>query len=129
MLGLLQYLLPRFGINPPWQKFLIMALDRAAMATIFMTELSRLGTNVPPGMIIRDGGIPFFSVFLVQAAFSFSPPLVRWTGGCIIAAWTAVMLDAVYDPRPSAEWWTPGLEQISFYLQKYSNPAYLPISK
>lgn len=129
MLGLLQYLLPRFGINPPWQKFLFMALDCATMAMIFMTELSRLGTNVPPGMIIRDGGILFFSVFLVQAAFSFSPSLVLWTGGCVIAAWTAVMLDAVYDPRTTAEWWTPSLEQIPLYLQKYSNPAYLPISK
>lgn len=129
MLGLLQFELLRRGLNPPWLKYLFVALDCAYLAGVLMTDANQMETGVPPALIIREGGILFFAVFLVQAAFSFSPRLVLWAGACIAIAWTAVLLDALADPRTIAEWYTPRQSEVVTYLARYANPAYLPLSK
>lgn len=129
LLGLLQFEFLRRDIGSPWIKYVFLAVDCAYLAFMFAADLGQLETRVPPAYIIREGSILFFYVFLAQAAFSFSPRFVIWATFCIVAAWTAVLIDAITDPITIYEFWTPSQNEIGLYFQKYANPAYLPLSK
>ena len=74
---------------------------------------------------MREGGILFFFGFLVQAAFSYSPAYVLWTGVCIVLSWGAVILNALLVPGTTFGFVSPGDGAAAVLIA--GDPNYIPL--
>ena len=128
LIGIVQFDLARRRINPPWLKYLWATLDVTVLTLLIMAR-NPFVQGLPPSTILRESLILLYFVFLVQAAFSFSPRLVGWCGLNIIAGWTVVLLWVMSQPGVSYDLGLPDETGIRAYTVRYANPFYFPMSK
>lgn len=122
--------LARRRINPPWLKYFWAIFDCALLTPRDHGAQSLRGRGPPPSTILRRKSlILLYLVFLVQAAFTFSPRLVGWLRLCIIAGWTVVLFWVMGKPGVFFDLGLPDRSGIRAYAARYANPFYFPLSK
>lgn len=127
--GVIQFDLARRRINPPWLKYFWATLDVALLTMLIMARNPFVEGGPPPSTILRESLILLYLVFLVQAAFTYSPRLVGWCGLNIIAGWTVVLFWVMARPGVFYDLGLPDESGIRAYAARYANPFYFPLSK
>jgi adenylate cyclase len=127
--GAIQFDLARRRINPFWLKYVWTILDCAILTVLIMARNPFIEGGPPPSTVLRESLILLYFVFLVQAAFTFSPRLVAWCGVCIIAGWTVVLFWVIDRPGVFYDLGLPDESGIRAYAARYANPFYFPLSK
>ncbi|MCC6920563.1 MAG: adenylate/guanylate cyclase domain-containing protein [Alphaproteobacteria bacterium] len=127
--GVVQFDLARRRINPPWLKYFWAILDCALLTLLIIARNPFVEGGPPPSTVLRESLILLYLVFLVQAAFTFSPRLVAWCGLCIIAGWTAILFWVIAKPGVFYDLGLPDESGIRAYAARYANPFYFPLSK
>jgi class 3 adenylate cyclase len=114
-LGWVHYLVIGTRFDRRWVKYVFITLDIAIVSMLVATQpLYPSAAAMPAVMTFRAPVFPFYFVFLGIAAFSFSPPLVLWTGVVGGLGWLAAFhhaasrVDGVLNwsdipPNPTAE--------------------------
>jgi class 3 adenylate cyclase len=114
-LGWVHYLLIGTRFDRRWMKYVFITLDVVVVSMLVATQpLYHSAAEMPAVMTFRAPVFPFYFVFLGIAAFSFSPPLVLWTGVSGALGWLAAFhhaagrVDGVLNwsdipPNPTAE--------------------------
>ena len=69
--------------------YLFIVVDSLALAAVLLVPNPYAAPELPLAMPLRYAGFMYFFVLLMQAAFSFRPSLLLWTGLCCVGAWTA----------------------------------------
>jgi adenylate cyclase len=128
-IGAIQFDLARRRINPPWLKYFWATLDCALLTLLIIARNPFVDGGPPPSTILRESLILLYLVFLVQAAFTFSPRLVGWCGLCIIAGWTVILFWVMAKPGVFHDLGLPDESGIRAYAARYANPFYFPMSK
>lgn len=127
--GAVQFDLARRRINPPWLKYFWAILDCALLTLLLMARNPFVEGGPPPSAVLRESLILLYLVFLVQAAFTFSPRLVTWCGLCIMAGWTVILFWVMGRPGVFYDLGLPDESGIRAYAARYANPFYFPLSK
>jgi adenylate cyclase len=84
--------------------YLFILVDSLALAAALLLPNPYAAPGLPPALPLRYASFMYFFLFLMQAAFSFRPRLLLWTGLCGAGAWTAGFLwivtkpDTIIDP-------------------------------
>lgn len=106
--GLAQLWLYRRGRALRLAAYLLILVDSLALAAVLLLPNPYLVPPVPPAIPLRYATFMYFFVMLMQAAFSFRPRLLLWTGLCGAGAWTAGFLwiltrpETITDPLAGA---------------------------
>lgn len=129
LIGIVQFELARRRINPPWLKYAWVTFDCSLMTFFIVGGNPFVTGGPPPSTILRESVILYYFVFLIQAAFTFSPRLVAWTGICIIAGWSLVLFYVVMQPGVFFDLGLPDEAGLRSYARRYANPFYFPLSK
>ncbi|HEX6078623.1 MAG TPA: adenylate/guanylate cyclase domain-containing protein [Methylomirabilota bacterium] len=86
--GLAQLALYARRLAPPLTPYVFMLVDSLALAAVLLLP-NPFDPDAPPSPIpLRWAAFLYFFLFLMQAAFSFRPFLLLWTGLCGAGAWT-----------------------------------------
>jgi adenylate cyclase len=83
--------------------------------------------GVPPAFPLRYASFMYFFLLLMQAAFSFRPRLLLWTGLCGAGAWTMGFLWIVTRPQTITD--PPGRAGQAAMLASYLDPNYASVLK
>jgi adenylate cyclase len=86
--GLAQFALYWRQLAPPFSSYAFMLVDSLALAAVLLVPNPFATTSLPLPLPLRYASFMYFFVFLMQAAFSFRPRLLLWTGLSGAAAWT-----------------------------------------
>ena len=125
--GLTQFWLYFRGGAPRVTPYVFMLVDSLALAAVLLLPNPFAAPGVPPALPLRYAAFMYFFLLLMQAAFSFRPRLLLWTGLCGIAAWTAGFLWIVTRPGTIID--APGGPGGSAALATYLDPNYVSILK
>ncbi len=128
-LGVLQFDFARRRINPFWLKYAWVAIDCAAMTAFVIARNPFIVAPPPPSIILRDSTVLYYLVFLLQAAFTFSPRLVLFCGVCIGLSWGLVLVWVLAAPGVFYDMGLPDEAGIRSYAPRFANPFYVPLSK
>jgi hypothetical protein len=84
--------------------YLFILVDSLALAAVLLLPNPYVTSEVPLALPLRYAGFMYFFLLLMQAAFSFRPWLLLWTGLCGIGAGTvgSVNRDPARDRHRSA---------------------------
>jgi adenylate cyclase len=123
--GITQFWVHRHGGAPAVAPYLFVLVDSLALAAVLVLP-NPFAVAVPPAMPLRYGTFLFFFVFLMQAAFSFRPRLLLWTGLCGAGAWTLALVWVLN--RPGTIYVPPGTD-IRSMLASYFDPNYVSLLK
>src|SRR5262245_46271995 len=96
--GLAQFWLYFRHLAPPLAAYLFILVDALALAAVLLLPNPFVTPEVPPAVPLRYASFLYFFVLLMQAAFSFRPRLLLWTGLCGVGAWTIGFLWIVMRP-------------------------------
>jgi adenylate cyclase len=107
--------------------YVFVLVDSLALAAALLLPNPYIAPQLPPALPLRYAGFMYFFVFLMQAAFSFRPWLLLWTGLCGAAAWTAGFLWIV--TRPGVITDPPGGGSRATMLAAYLDPSYASVLK
>ena len=122
--GLLQLGLYAVRIAPPITPYVFMLVDSLALAAALLLP-NPFDPAAPPRAIpLRWASFMYFFLLLMQAAFSFRPRLLAWTGLCGAGAWTIGFLWIATRPETLVD--PPGATAT---LQRYLDPNYASILK
>jgi adenylate cyclase len=122
--GLVQLGLYARRMAPPITPYAFMLLDALALAAVLLVPNPFDPAAPPLALPLRWAAFMYFFLLLMQAAFSFRPALVAWTGLCGAGAWTVGFLwiatrpETLVDP-PSA----------TVPLSRYLDPNYASVLK
>jgi adenylate cyclase len=83
--------------------YLLILVDALALAAVLLLPNPYLAPPLPPAIPLRYATFMYFFVLLMQAAFSFRPGLLLWTGLCGAGAWTAGFVWIVTRPETITE--------------------------
>jgi adenylate cyclase len=86
--GLTQFWLYWRTLAPAIVSYAFMLLDSLALAAVLLLPNPFDTLNLPPAMPLRYATFMYFFILLMQAAFSFRPRLLLWTGLSGVVAWT-----------------------------------------
>src|SRR2546428_5121502 len=86
--GLAQFWLYWGQLAPPIVSYVFMLVDSLALAAAILLPNPFDTMNLPPALPLRYASFMYFFVLLMQAAFSFRPRLLLWTGLSGVVAWT-----------------------------------------
>ena len=86
--GLAQFWLYWRQLAPPIVSYVFMLVDSLALAAAILLPNPFDTMNLPPALPLRYASFMYFFVLLMQAAFSFRPRLLLWTGLSGVVAWT-----------------------------------------
>jgi len=123
--GLVQFAVYVRGAARPIAPYAFMLVDSLALAAVLLLPNPFDPLGLPLAMPLRYAGFIYFFVLLMQAAFSFRPRLLLWTGLCGAGAWTLGFLwivtrpDTVIDP--------PGVSGRAAMLAAYFDPNYASV--
>src|SRR5205814_6351296 len=83
--------------------YAFMLADAMALAAVLLLPNPFDTMGVPWALPLRYAGSSYFFLLLMQAAFSFRPRLLLWTGLCGAVAWTLGFLWIVTRPETSID--------------------------
>lgn len=83
--------------------YLFILVDALALAVVLLLPNPYTAGEVPLALPLRYATFMYFFVLLMQAAFSFRPRLLLWTGLCGAGAWTAGFLWIATRPETITE--------------------------
>ena len=104
--------------------YVFMLVDSLALVAALLLPNPFDPDALPLAVPLRWASFMYFFLFLMQAAFSFRPRLLVWTGICGAGAWTLGFLwivtrpETVLDPRGG-----------TFSLSRYLDPNYVSVLK
>jgi adenylate cyclase len=107
--------------------YFFILVDSLALAAVLLLPNPYVTPAVPLALPLRYAGFMYFFLLLMQAAFSFRPSLLLWTGLCGVGAWTAGFLWIV--TRPATVTDPPGGGSRATLLTTYFDPNYASILK
>src|SRR5215475_8035936 len=125
--GLAQFWVYWRGLAPPWASYAFILVDSLALAAVLLVPNPFAATGLPMPMPLRYASFMYFFVLLMQAAFSFRPRLLLWTGLSVAAAWTVGFLWIVSRPETILD--PPGKVGRADMLAVYLDPNYASILK
>ena len=85
--GLAQFALYARRLAPPLTPYVFMLVDSLALAAVLLLPNPFDPDALPSPFPLRWAAFLYFFLFLMQAAFSFRPLLLLWTGLCGAGAW------------------------------------------
>jgi adenylate cyclase len=121
--GLAQLWLYFRRLAPPLAAYLFILVDSLALAAVLLLPNPFVALELPPAMPLRYASFLYFFVLLMQAAFSFRPRLLLWTGLCGAGAWTIGFLWIVMRPGIIID--PHGVARLADYF----DPSYASILK
>jgi adenylate cyclase len=107
--------------------YLFILVDSLALAAVLLLPNPYATPELPPAIPLRYASFMYFFVLLMQAAFSFRPRLLLWTGLCGVGAWTAGFLWIVTRPETITD--PPAGGNRAVMLAVYLDPNYASILK
>ena len=107
--------------------YAFMLVDSLALAAVLLlpNPFDRLG--VPWALPLRYASFVYFFLLLMQAAFSFRPRLLLWTGLCGAGAWTLAFVWII--TRPETITSPPSTADRAAMLAVYFDPNFVSILK
>jgi adenylate cyclase len=124
--GLAQFWLYWRGL-PAAAPYAFTLIDSLVLAVYIVAPNPFATVDLPPAMPLRYSNFLFFFVFLMQAAFSFRPRLLLWTGLCGAGAWSLAVLWVV--TRPGIVTGPATRADLPTVLASYFDPNYVPMLK
>ena len=125
--GLVQFALYWRQLAPPIASYAFMLIDSLALAAVLLVPNPFAATSLPLPLPLRYASFLYFFIFLMQAAFSFRPRLLLWTGLSGAAAWTLAFLWIVRQPETIVD--PPGGLGRAGMLAVYLDPRYASVLK
>jgi adenylate cyclase len=125
--GLAQFWVYWRGLAPPWASYAFILVDSLALAAALLIPNPFAATGLPVPMPLRYASFMYFFVLLMQAAFSFRPRLLVWTGLSVAAAWTLGFLWIASRPETLLD--PSGKVGRASMLAVYLDPNYASILK
>jgi adenylate cyclase len=116
--GLAQFWLYWRQLAPTIAPYAFMLVDSLAMAAAILLPNPFDTMNLPPAMPLRWASFMYFFVLLMQAAFSFRPRLLLWTGLSGAVAWTLGFLWIVTRPETIIVPGSNRAEQMAVYFDR-----------
>jgi adenylate cyclase len=107
--------------------YLLILVDSLALAAVLLLPNPYATPEVPPAIPLRYATFMYFFVLLMQAAFSFRPRLLLWTGLCGAGAWTAGFLWIVTRPGTITD--VPVGASLTGMHAVYFNPNFVSVLK
>jgi adenylate cyclase len=134
--GLAQLWMYARRVAPPITPYVFMLVDSLALAAALLLPNPFDPNPLPLPFPLRWAAFMYFFLFLMQAAFSFRPRLLVWTGLCGAGAWTLGFLwiatrpGTLLDPPGGAATVARQLDPNYASLLKYQNEliAFLLVS-
>ena len=107
--------------------YAFMLVDALALGAVLLlpNPFDRMG--VPWALPLRYAGSTYLFLLLMQAAFSFRPRLLLWTGLCGAGAWTLGFLWIVTRPETIID--PPSIAGRAAMLATYFDPNYASVLK
>ena len=115
------------GEAPPIAPYAFMLVDSLALAAVLLFPNPFDTKALPLAMPLRYATFMYFFLLLMQAAFSFRPRLLLWTGLCGAGAWTLGFLWIVTRPETRID--APSSAGRAAMLTGYFDPNYVSILK
>ena len=115
------------GVAPPIAPYAFMLVDSLALAAVLLFPNPFDTKALPLAMPLRYATFMYFFLLLMQAAFSFRPRLLLWTGLCGTGAWTLGFLWIVTRPETRID--APSSAGRAAMLIEYFDPNYVSILK
>ena len=115
------------GMAPPIAPYAFMLVDSLALAAVLLFPNPFDTKALPLAMPLRYATFMYFFLLLMQAAFSFRPRLLLWTGLCGAGAWTLGFLWIVIRPETRID--APSSADRAAVLIQYFDPNYVSILK
>jgi len=125
--GLAQFWLYWRGLAPPWVSYAFIFVDSLALAAVLLIPNPFATQSLPLPVPLRYASFMYFFVLLMQAAFSFRPRLLLWTGLSVAAAWTLGFLWIASRPETLLD--PPGKVGRASMLSVYLDPNYASVLK
>ena len=107
--------------------YAFMLVDALALAAVLLMPNPFDRVGVPWALPLRYASFVYFFLLLMQAAFSFRPRLLMWTGLCGAGAWTLAFVWIV--TRPETIVTVPSTADRATMLATYFNPNFVSILK
>ena len=134
--GLAQLWMYARRVAPPITPYVFMLVDTLALAAALLLPNPFEPDPPPLALPLRWASFMYFFLFLMQAAFSFRPRLLVWTGLCGAGAWTlgfvwiATRPETLLDPPGGTASLARYLDPNYASLLKYQNEliAFLLVS-
>ena len=125
--GVLQLWLYLRRAPPPAAPYAFVLVDSLALAAVLLLPNPFAPVGVPRALPLRYASFMYFFLLLMQAAFSFRPRLLLWTGLCGAGAWTLGFLWIVTRPEIVVD--PPGRAGRAAMLEAYFDPNYVSVLK
>ena len=126
--GLAQlWLYARSIVVPPLAPYAFMLVDALALGAFLLLPNPFDPMGVPRALPLRYAGATYLFLLLMQAAFSFRPRLLLWTGLCGAAGWTLGFLWIVTRPETLID--PPSSPGRAAMLATYLDPNYASVLK
>jgi len=120
--GLAQFWLYWRELAPSWASYAFILVDAMALAAVLLLPNPFATASLPLPMPLRYASFLYFFVLLMQAAYSFRPRLLLWTGLSVAAAWTLGFLWIATRPETLLD--PPGKVGRASMLSVYLDPNY-----
>ena len=114
-------------VIPPLAPYVFVLLDALALAAVLLLPNPFDTMRLPWALPLRYAGFMYFFLLLMQAAFSFRPRLLLWTGLCSVGAWTLAFLWIVTRPETVVD--PPSTAGRGAMLATYFDPNYVSLLK
>jgi len=125
--GLAQFWLWARGVAPSVAPYAFMLVDSLALAAVLLMPNPFDTLGVPWALPLRYASFVYFFLLLMQAAFSFRPRLLLWTGLCGAGAWTLAFVWIVTRPETISA--PPSAADRAAMLATYFDPHFASILK
>jgi adenylate cyclase len=116
--GLAQLWLYWRGLAGPLAPYTFMLVDSLALAAVLLLPNPFDTMNLPRAMPLRFPTFMYFFVLLMQAAFSFRPRLLLWTGLSGVIGWTLGFLWIATRPETIIGSGTSRSDQLDVYFDR-----------
>ena len=125
--GLVQFWVYHRAWAPSVMPYVFTLVDSLALAAVLLLPNPFQTPGLPRALPLRYASFLYFFVLLMQAAFSFRPRLLVWTGLCGAGAWTLGFLWIATRPESIVD--PSGGGDRAAMLTSYFDPNYVSVLK